>query len=287
MGNKFAIIIILLLSGINLSGADTLRIEITRKNFIGPGNEKTGEITVSQKFYAADGLLIREVRYDDNTGGLAGYTFYFHRDSMLSSEEIYNEKDELLCVIRHYYDKKGNKTLTTSSYPDEISDRVVRKYNSSGLLISEKVFKNRATASVKKNKYNSFGIIVSSTAKLKPAADTAIKVSAEVYDYDDQGRITAVNVSTIGLKGEKGSFIFKYGYNDNGALSSIQHVDSNGKVVSEKTFTYYATGTLRELREKDENGLTIYWFVKEYRTNVMNVGTQKSVIDGLVYPGPG
>lgn len=287
MYNKLLFFIILAFSGLHVSAEDTLKIEIIRKNRIGTNNTKISEVTVAQKFYTNTGQLFREIIYDEVTGELDGYTFYFYRDGRLSGEEVYDSNDVFLFLVKYEYDKDGNNILWyQSSEPDDKvpAIKIVRNFSSSGLKLKEKVIRNGATASVTKYKYNAVEKLVLLTARYKPAADTTLKSSAEEYSYDGADRISSVSLINVAGNGERNVFTDYYSYNDNGQLILVSRKNDGGTVISEKNYTWYATGTLRDIRQNDGNGNTVEWFTIEYRTNVMNTGTQKSVVDGLVFP---
>ena len=96
----------------NTEAADTIKIHLTYKHHINERNQTKGYITVKQQFYTLDDTLFREITYDEVTGQISGYTFYFYKNGRLSSEEHYLENDEAYYALKHVYSPEGHNTIT-------------------------------------------------------------------------------------------------------------------------------------------------------------------------------
>jgi hypothetical protein len=270
-----------------LQAGDTVKIEITRVNRIAEKDKQQQQVTVSQKFLTPDDTLIREVRYDEYTGELSGYTFYFYRGHRLSSEETYDAENKIDYIVTRTYDRKGNCTGTGKKYSgtsgNDSEENIVRSFDGSGKIIAEKVLHGKHTVITRKFEYDKNGNISSLRTKYGSAADTVIAGSLESYTYDAPAKLNKVLITGKTIDNQPFSYADTYSYNDDGRLISVNRTEY-GKPLFTKTYSYYATGTLRNFILTDWSGKIVKSLVYEYSTNVMNIGIQKSLIDGLVYP---
>jgi len=282
MINKLFFSVLFSVLCLNVLPADTLKIHITHRNIIGSNNENQGEVTISQKFFTSGDTLFREIRYDESTGELSGYTFFFYSNDLLSSEEVYNADDKLQYVLRHAYDKKGNRIHTSKIYfkngKSLSSGRSLFKFTAGNKLLTTRIFNGKKLSVAKKYKYDKEGKLLIISSKYSSYADTTIKSVSEYYEYDASGKIAVVRFSGESANAGSFSYFDTYSYDENGRLKSVRRTDMNNSSISVKSFGYYATGTIREFLLTDGNGLKQLSLFYEYRTNVMNKGIQKSVL---------
>ncbi len=262
--------------------ADTIKVDVTIKHKINDQHQTYGYVTISQKFHTPDDTLLREVRYDETTGHISGYTFYFYRNSRLFSEEYYRANDTLDYVLRHQYDDNGNNMLTARLiriFDRMVPDgRTVRKFNDGNKIIKKKIYIGKKLGANISYVYDNEGRLITTKSRYKSAYDTSIIQEEKAFIYDTANRISNIIVTGKDISNHQYEKREQYEYNDEGMLTGIKIFDHDDMLLKEKIFRYIQTGTLSEYIENNSAGKIILLLQYETKKHFMNLGTQRSVL---------
>lgn len=266
----------------HMHAADTIKVDFTYKHKINDQHQTYGYVTISQKFHTPDDTILREVRYDETTGQISGYTFYFYRNNRLFSEECYHANDTLDYVLRHQYDDNGNNTLTTRLI--RISDRMVRdgrtvrKFNDNKQIIKKKVYIGNKLGANISYVYDDEGKLTIIKGRYKSVYDTSIIQEEKACIYDTADRISNVIVTGKDISDRQYEQREQYEYDDQGMMTRIKIFDHNDILLKERIFRYHPSGTLSEYHENNSEGKIILLLQYETKKRFMNLGTQRSVL---------
>lgn len=266
----------------HVHAADTIKVDVTYKHKINDQHQTYGYVTISQKFHTPDDTLLREVRYDETTGQISGYTFYFYKDGRLFSEECYHASDTLDYVLRYQYDGNGNNTLTARLI--RIADRMVpdgrtvRKFNDGNLVTRMKVYIGNKLGANISYVYDDEGKLTTIKGRYKSVYDTSITREEKTCIYDTDNRISKVILTGKDISDHQYEKQEQYEYNDQGMLIRIKVCDHDNMLLKEKIFRYHQSGTLSEYHENNSAGKIILLLQYETKKHFMNLGIQRSVL---------
>jgi YD repeat-containing protein len=273
------IVLILLLSW-QVSGADTLRINLIYKHRLDAAGRTQGYSTVRQQFFTPEQVLFREIAYDEQTSHITTYTFFFHEGNRLSSAETYNAKDSLLWILKYRYDVSGKKTgidsLITSGNSLVSAGSRNFIYNAGGRIVKTKEFVAGKPAGTVQYSYDGAGNLIRVSKKFKPVSGRKVKSETLVYMYNSVPRIVEVAVS--GKTMQKGTFLNKLtcGYTDNGQLATVNCTGTDYSSGLVKTYRYLPSGALSLYQETDAAGKFSLLLQYDYKKHFMDRGTQIS-----------
>jgi hypothetical protein len=276
---------ILLILAQTAGAADTLKIHLTYKHKLNDAGQTTGYITIKQQFYSPDGILFREIRYDENTLQIAGYVFYFYKNGRLFTQEFYNQKDSLQYILKHEYDQAGNEILLTKLVPVlkdlTVTEKTVKTYRNDRKLLQQKIFYGKRVGKITAYKYSGTGQLEKEMNTFKPAAKAALKQETKEYSYSPENRITQVIVTGKDLRGNPYQYREEYGYNNQGLLSSVKKINISNAQSGEINYKYLQTGTPSLYEEHDATGKLTLLLQYDYKKHYMDRGTQVSYYENL------
>lgn len=266
--------------------ADTLKITITYSYRVGTGPGQAGRMVISQKFHTVEDTLFREIRYDGETGQISGYTFYFYKEGKPYSEETYGPDDKLMFLLRYDYDDSGNliRTLLTGHVPDVGNPvRETRyRYNSSGQRDRTKILREGKSAATLKYIHEPGAGLIQFVGKYKASYDTSVRKETRSYSYDPDGRLRQIHVRGKDAGGQRYDRTHTYSYDEAEGKETITTVDGLGALLSRKVITCLSSGLPGTYEETDGTGAVVKRLEYAYRTNFMEKGLQKSVLDPAI-----
>jgi hypothetical protein len=275
----------LLVITLTAGAADTLKIHLTYKHKLDNVGQTTGYITINQQFYTPDGILFREINYDENTSQLSGYVFYFYRNGKLFTQEFFNQKDSLQYILKHEYDKAGNEIILTKLVPGikdlTVAEKTVKTYGSNGKLVQQKKFFGKGVGAIIRYSYGKSGLLESEKQTYKPIAKANVKQESKDYSYSAENKISLIMVTGKGLSGKPYQYREEYSYIDKGLLSSVKQVNINNAQTSEKIYKYLNSGTMSYYEQHDAEGKLVVLLQYDYKKHYMERGTQVSYYENL------
>lgn len=284
--NKLFIILSFILSlTLNSQAADTLKIHKISKQKISENGQVQGYITISQKFYTPSDTLFREINYDEQTGQISTYLFYFYRSGRLSTKECYNQNDSLLYIMKYDYDKAGKEVILTKMVPEHgdfiIAEKITKKYDGDGRIIRQKDYQGKQAGITRSYQYDKSGLLQEESSKFKPVSGNTLRSEIREYFYQPDRRISQVVISGKDMNNK--SFVFKdsYHYNETGLLNSVKRLNGDGNQINEKIYKYTLNGSLSTYEERGTNEKTSLVLLYEYIKHYMNSGTQNSRYEGF------
>ena len=263
--------------------ADTLKIKLTYKHKISENNQMQGYSTIAQQFYTPDDTLFREIRYDEFSGQISGYTFYFYKNGLLSSEENYHSNDEISFIVKYEYDQNGNEVQSERITFDEmklaVTETTQKIFNANHKLIRQKESVNRKVTATFKFSYDDEGQLIQLHKKFRPVYDTTIQSETMDYILDDRNnRVKQVNIYGKNIQNQKYERKEIYEYNDQGWLTAIRSYDKTGALTGEKIYKYLLSGTISIYQENDGEGKILLLLQYDYKKHYMEKGRQESVL---------
>jgi len=276
---------ILLVLTLTAGAADTLKINLTYKHKLNDAGQTTGYITIKQQFFSPDGILFREISYDENTSQIAEYVFYFYRNGRLFTQEFYNQKDSLQYILKHEYDQAGNEILQTKLVPGlkdlTVAEKTVKTYRNDRKLLQQKKFYGKRVGTITSYKYSEAGLLEKEMNTYKPTAKAVLKQETKEFSYSPENSITQVIVTGKDLNGKPYQYREEYSYNDQKLLASVKKINISNAPSGEIVYKYLKTGTLSLYEEHDTTGKLTLLLQYDYKKHYMDRGNQVSRYENL------
>jgi hypothetical protein len=260
--------------------ADTLKIHLTYKHRLDNQGRTQGYITVSQKFYTPELQLFREIRYNEQSGQIADYTFYFYKDGKLFTEECYSQKDSLMYILKHSYDAAGREKevvrLASRSGGLEATGKTVSTYDKAGKLHQQKIYFGKKAGSITSYIYNKDGDLQSENRKFKAVSNQNLKAENRSYSYTANKKPDKVSVTGKDLSGKSFQRSEAYSYDDKGYLSFVTVTGTDMPDGLVKTYKYLGSGLISLYEESNTAGKYSLILQYDYKKHYMDRGTQVS-----------
>jgi hypothetical protein len=260
--------------------ADTLKINLTYKHRLDKEGRTQGYITVSQKFYTPEQQLFREIKYNEQSGQIADYTFYFYRDGKLFTEECYSQNDSLMYILKHGYDAAGREKEVVRLEPRsgglEATGKIVNSYDKAGKLHQQKKYFGKKAGSITSYAYNKDGNLQSENQKFKPVSKQNLKAENRSYSYRADKKPDKVLVTGKGLTGQSFQRSEAYSYDEKGNLSSVSITGNDLPDGLVKTYKYLGSGMISLYEESNTAGKYSLILQYDYKKHYMDRGTQVS-----------
>jgi hypothetical protein len=260
--------------------ADTLKIHLTYKHRLDNGGRTQGRVTISQKFYTPEQQLFREIKYDEKSGQLTDYTFYFYKDGRLFTEECYNQKDSLIYILKHGYDASGRENETDRLEPVSgglvATGKTVRTYDKSGKLHQEKIYFGKKAGSVTSYVYFKDGNLQLEKRKFQPVSKQNLKSETRSYSYTAGGKLDKVTITGQDLGGKSFQRSEAYSYDEKGYLASVSITGNDLPDGLVKTYKYMGAGIINLYEESNSAGKYTLILEYDYKKHYMDRGSQVS-----------
>ncbi|HJZ40719.1 MAG TPA: hypothetical protein VJ203_10170 [Bacteroidales bacterium] len=268
-----------------LQAADTLKIHLTYKHKLNPSGQTTGYVTVNQKFYTPDNIYFREINYDEKTGQISDYTFYFYKNGRLFTGECYDGQDSLKHILKHEYDQNGNEILLTrlvlASGKLVPAERTVSRFDAGNRIILLKKYTGKKLTRSSKYSYNESELMIRDVTKYKGSAAEKIKGETLDYSYNADGKISQVTINGRDASNKVFSKLEEYSYNEKNLLAGIKCFNGESVPAGEKIFKYLNSGAQSLYQENDANGNIFLLLQYDYKKHYMERGTQVSSYENL------
>jgi hypothetical protein len=281
---KALIIFCLVMNISSAFAADTLRINLTYKHRLDKEGRTQGYVTVSQKFFTPELQLFREIKYNEQSGQIAEYTFYFYTDGRLFTEECYSQKDSLMYILKHSYDAAGREKDVVRLEPRsgglEATGKTVNTYDKAGKLHQQKAYFGKKAGSIYTCVYNKDGNLQSENRKYKTIANQNLKMENRTYSYGTDRKVDKVLVTGKDLSGKSFQRSEAYAYDEKGNLSSVSITGSDLPDGLVKTYKYLGPGMISLYEESNLAGKYSLILQYDYKKHYMDKGTQVSYFAG-------
>ncbi len=276
-------VICLLMCITSIFAADTLKIHLTYKHRLDKEGRTQGYVTISQKFYTPEQQLFREINYNEQSGQISDYVFYFYTDGRLSTEECYNAKDSLVYILKHGYDAQGRENEIVRLEPGTGGLVNARKtlniYDKTGKLHQQKIYYGKKTGSVVSYVYNKDGNLQSQKGKFKPVSNMKLKSENKSYSYRADKKLDKVTASGQDIAGKSFQRAESYSYDEKGYLSSVSVTGNDLPDGLVKTYKYLDFGLISLYEESNTAGKFSLILQYDYKKHYMDRGTQVSYFD--------
>lgn len=260
--------------------ADTLKINLTYKHRLDKEGRTQGYITVSQKFYTPEQQLFREIRYNEQSGQIADYTFYFYTDGKLFTEECYSHNDSLMYILKHGYDAAGREKEVVRLEPRygglEATGKTINSYDKAGKLHQQKIYFGKKAGSIISYVYNKDGNLQSENRKFKAISKQNLKAENRSFSYGADKKLEKVSVTGKDLSGKSFQRAEAYYYNDKGNVSSVSITGNDLPDGLVKTYKYLGSGMISLYEESNTAGKYSLILQYDYKKHYMDRGTQVS-----------
>jgi hypothetical protein len=268
-----------------IQAADTLKIHLIYKHKLNELNQTTGYVTIKQQFFTPDNIRFREIEYDEKTGQIVDYTFYFYKNNQLFTEECYDQNDSLKYIIKHDYDHNGNQLLVSKLIPKSgqlyATEKTANTMDASGRIIRQKEYIGKKAAVITKFLYNNTGLLINETITYKPAAHNEVKNMTKKFSYNPDKSITQVLITGRNSDNEPYKVKEVYTYNDKNLLISVKSYNEQDLLLIEKSWSYLPSGSPSIYQEKDKVGKLILLLQYDYKKHYMDKGTQVSYYENF------
>jgi len=258
---------------------DTVKINLTYKHNLNDKGQSVGYVTVNQKFFTEEGILFREIEYDDRSAQIKAYTFYFYNNGKLLSEEHYSANNELIYIVSHNYNSRGHQILSVKLKPENGEyvdfEKYERAFYSDGRLKKTKYYKDNILYQIQKTTWNRSGRKTKESIKYK-SDNSYAKQEIREFSYGTNNMLEEVKIDFKGSANTGGRDT--YDYNEKGLLSAHYCYDKYGNITSSETFVYLESGALSLIRKFGADGELNELLQFEYKKNYMNKGVQESVL---------
>ena len=279
------VLFVLIVASDQLRAADTLKIHLTYKYKVDDNGQAFGYKTIKQQFYTPDDTFFREINYDETTGQISSYIFRFYRNGKLFTEECHDASDNLLYILKHEFDEKGNETVVTKLVPSDkgfsVAEKSVKKYNSAHQVISGKKYFGKKAGMATQYKYDASGTLILEKTVYKQIANADVKQEVRAYSHSENGNIKQINVSGKDNSGKPVQFSQNFAYNDKGWVSSVKQLNADGQPAFEKIYKYLQTGLPLIYEEHDSTGKLTLRIQYDYKKHYMERGIQVSKYENL------
>lgn len=270
----------LMLPALTSGATDTLKIHLIFKHKLDSTGHSAGRMVVNQKLYSPDGVLFREVNYDEKTGQRTGYIFYFYRNGRLFTREFYSNSDSLMYIQKYEYDKSGNENIITTLIPGApgwiTTARTDMVFDNSHRKIQQKKYVGRKPGEVASYEYNDSGQLIRETIKYRPAAQSANREESRSFTYSSNNQLKQMTVTGIDALKRPFSYSEAYGYNDKGWLTEVKLFNAAQEVTGFKIYQYRSEGSIGVYEERNASGLTFVLLEYDYRIHPLDTGIQVS-----------
>jgi hypothetical protein len=260
--------------------ADTLKIHLTYKHKLDNEGRTQGYVTVSQKFYTPELQLFREIRYNEQSGQISDYTFYFYKDGKLYTEECYSQKDSLMYILKHGYDAEGREKEVVRLEPRsgglEATGKTVNNFDKTGKLRQQKIYFGKKAGSITSYVYDKDGNLQSENRKFKPVSKQNLKNEKRSYSYSAGMKTDKVSVTGKDLSGKSFQRTKAYSYDEKGNLSSVSITGNDLPDGLVKTYKYLGSGMISLYEESNTAGKYSLILQYDYKKHYMDRGTQVS-----------
>jgi hypothetical protein len=262
------------------NAADTIKIHLTYKHKLDDAGRTQGYSTIKQKFYTPDEILFREINYDEKTGQIASYCFYFYEGNKLNTQEWYNQKDSLLYILKHEYDASGREIRILRNEPAigslQIVSSIVKSYDGGGKLIKQKEYKGKKLSIQTDFDYNNSGKLARENLKFKPISQQPLKSETRIYTYNPDESLALITVNGKDKTNKHFQGSEEYSYNEKKQLSSVKVSGTDQPAGMLRTYKYLNTGALSLYQESDAAGKIRLILQYDYKKHFMDRGTQVS-----------
>ncbi len=260
--------------------ADTLKIHLTYKHRLDNEGRTQGYVTVSQKFYTPELQLFREIKYNDQSGQIADYTFYFYTDGKLFTEECYSQNDSLMYILKHLYDAAGREKEVVRLEPRngglEATGKTVSSYDKAGKLHQQKIYFGKKAGSVISYVYNKDGNLQTENRKFKVVSNQNLKAENRSFSYGADKKMEKVSVTGKDLTGRSFQRSEAYSYDEKGKLASVSITGNDLPDGLVKTYKYLDSGFISLYEESNTAGKYSLILQYDYKKHYMDKGTQVS-----------
>jgi hypothetical protein len=273
---------IVFLTGLSSSviAADTLKIHLTYKHKLDDAGRSQGYTTINQKFYTPDQVLFREINYDEQSGQIASYVFYFYAGDKLSTEECYNQKDSLLYILKHEYDAAGRESQELRFEPVsgimQVIRTIAKSYDQKGKMIAKKEYEGKKLGVSVRYDYEMAGLLARENQKYKAVSKQPLKIKTLSYIYNPDKTVKQVIISAKDLLNNSFQGAEDYTYNGKGQLSSIRFSGPDYPAGLVKTYKYLDSGVISICQESDAAGNISKILQYDYKKHYMEKGVQVS-----------
>jgi hypothetical protein len=286
ISNKVSILTGLLLTISLVSGAaDTLKIDLTYKHKLDSAGHTLGRIVVNQKLHTADGRLFREISFNETTGQISGYVFYFYSNDRLFTKEYYGQNDSLLYILKYDYDEAGNNIVLTRLVPGGSGllavEKTVREFNSKKEPVQETVYYGKKAGSTTRYLYSAEGLLQQATSKFKPFSLSVNKEITFQYSYAPDSKVKEVQVSGKNNQGNPFRYSEEYVYSTNGQLSQIKTTGTGNELVRRREYNYLTGAVISTYKEYNAKDIMTMVLEYDYKKHYMEPGTQVSRYEGI------
>jgi len=268
---------------ISVSAADSLKIHLTYKHKLDKEGHTKGRMTVRQKFFTPEQQLFREINYNEVSGQITDYTFYFYKDGKLFTEECYSQKDSLMYILKHEYDATGREKQTVRLEPRagslQSSGKTVLSYDKAGKMVQEKKYFGNKAGSLYKRTYDKNGNLLAENRKFKPVSENTLKAEKRTYSYKPDMKVDKVLVTGKDMAGNSFRRDETYAYDDKGNLSTVTVSGNDMPEGLVKTYRYLGSGLLSLYEESNAAGIFSLILQYDYKKHFMDKGTQVSYFD--------
>lgn len=268
-----------------LQAADTLKIHLTYKHKLNPSGQTSGYVTVNQKFYTPDNIYFREINYDEKTGQISDYTYYFYRNGRLYTGECYDAHDSLKYILKHEYDQNGNEILLTRLVQNQGKlipvERTVSRFDAGNRIVLLKKYTGKKLTRSSKYSYNESGLMNRCVTKYKGSGIENIKGEILDYSYNTDGKISRVITRGRDATNKVFTKQEEYSYNEKKLLADIKCFTGESVPAGEKIYKYLNSGAKSIYQENDANGVITLLIQYDYKKHYMERGTQVSRYENL------
>jgi len=199
---------------------------------MGFGNDNGEEILSSEFFYDEKGNLIKDLKYDNETGICEENTYEYDEKGQLLKHHLEVEADGISETLTFNRDEKGRLVTELKIYGDDPGERIELTYSSHDNPITI-------------NRYDSDGE----------------HETEETLEYDDSDRVVKHTRKNIIEKDLEISFI-KYNEQDLPVKKEVKNADD--KLILDVTLQYDDKGRMIRETEKNEGGKAITDIVSIY-----------------------
>jgi hypothetical protein len=260
--------------------ADTIKIHLTYKHNLDKGGHSLGYLTICQKFYTPELQLFREINYDDKSGKMANYTYYFYNNGKLFTEECYNHNDSMIYILKHGYDTKGREKEVARMEPAGgkmgVSGKTVYSYDKAGKLHQKKAYFGKKVGSITTYVYDTDGNLQSENTKCKPVSKLNLKEETRSYSYNSEKKLEKVAVKSLDLTGKSNQRSEAYSYDKNGNVSTVSITGDDMPDGLVKSYEYLDSGVISLYQESNSAGICNLMLQYDYKKHFMEPGTRVS-----------
>lgn len=279
--NKVFILAGLLLTLSVASGAaDTLKIDLTYKHKLDSAGHTSGRTVVHQKLHTSDGRLFREISFNETTGQISGYVFYFYRNDRIFTKEYYDQKDSLLYILKYDYDEAGNNAVITRLNPggSELitAEKTVKEFSTKKEPVREIVYYGKKTGATTRYLYSAAGLLQQETSKFKPLSKSLNRQLTRQYSYFPDGNVKLVLVSGVDDQGKSFGYSEEYLYDSSGRLSHVKTTGAGNESVGRREYSYITGTVINIYKEFNAKGILTMVLEYDYKKHYMEPGTQVS-----------